>query len=869
MFEKFTESAIRAIMVAQEESKRLGHNFLGTEQILLGLIGQRHGIAGQALKKQGVTLRKARKEIENYIGRGSGFISTEMPFTPRAKRVLEMAVYEAKDLGQNFVSTEHLLLALIGETDGVSARTLDKLGVNIRKLRNYTFFLMEENQEDMIGSVARMSQTEKILRDRKKNGSTTPTLDEYSDNLSQKSLDGELDPIVGREDEIYNVIRVLARRRKNNPVLIGEPGVGKTAVAEGLAQLILSERGPDFLDGGLIMSLDLGSILAGTKYRGEFEERLKRILEEAQEDSGVILVIDEIHTLVGAGAAEGAVDAANILKPALARGEFKCIGATTTEEYRKYIERDPALERRFQPIRVEEPSIEITIRILLGIRRKFEEHHSLTYEDKAIENAAILADKFIADRFLPDKAIDVLDEAGSRVRLANRRLPDGLKRLLQELQDTLNDKEKSIETQDFETTKLLIEHENEVRSHIRIMKQSAIVNDNVGMQRPDVDVVTENDVAEVIAGWTGVPVTKVTDSESLKLLNMEQKLHERLIGQHNAITSVSKAIRRARVGLRNPNRPIASFIFAGPTGVGKTELTKAIAEYMFGDENTMLRFDMSEYMEKHTVAKLIGSPPGYVGYSEGGQLTEAVRVKPYSVVLLDEVEKAHPDVFNLLLQILDDGRLTDSQGKVIDFRNTLLIMTTNLGSKIIEEESGIKLKTGTYTPKLKFGEYDWEPDKEPNLDSTIIEKVNTLVNEELKEFFRPEFLNRIDEVIVFSHLTRHDIWQISELMINQVKKRLKEKDITLKISPAVRGLLIEDGYDPVYGARPLRRAVTRILEDTLAEKCLLHPMHPGTILKIDRCVNKDNDIDINNKSKYTKEITVEIDYSSVNTKLLK
>ena len=868
MFEKFTESAIRSIMVAQEESKRLGHNFVGTEQLLLGLIGQRHGIASQALKKQGITLRKARKEVENYIGRGSGFVSTEMPFTPRAKRVLEMAVYEAKDLGQNFVSTEHLLLALIGETDGVSARTLDKLGVNLRKLRNYTFFLMEENQEEMIGSVSRMSQTEKVLRDRQKNGSSTPTLDEYSENLSQKALDGNLDPIVGRDDEIYNVIKVLARRRKNNPVLIGEPGVGKTAVAEGLAQLILAEQGPDFLDGGLIMSLDLGSILAGTKYRGEFEERLKRILEEAQDDSGIILVIDEIHTLVGAGAAEGAVDAANILKPALARGQFKCIGATTTEEYRKYIERDPALERRFQPIRVEEPSIDITIRILLGIRRKFEEHHSLTYEDKAIEKAALLADKFIADRFLPDKAIDVLDEAGSRVRLANRRLPDGMKRLLQELQDTLTDKEKSIETQDFETTKLLIEHENEVRSHIRIMKQSAIINEKLGLIRPEVDIVSENDVAEVISGWTGVPVTKVTDSESLQLLNMEQRLHERLIGQHNAITSVSKAIRRARVGLRNPNRPIASFIFAGPTGVGKTELTKALAEYMFGDENTMLRFDMSEYMEKHTVAKLIGSPPGYVGYSEGGQLTEAVRAKPYSVVLLDEVEKAHPDVFNLLLQILDDGRLTDSQGKMIDFRNALLIMTTNLGSKIIEEESGIKLKTGTYIPKLKFDEYDWEPEQEPDLDTTILEKVNTLVNEELKEFFRPEFLNRIDEVIVFSHLTRHDIWQISELMINQVKKRLKEKDITLEVSPAVRGLLIEEGYDPVYGARPLRRAVTRILEDTLAEECLLHTMHPGTILKIDRKLEKNNSVNSTNNSKYTKDINVKIDYSKVNPALL-
>ena len=857
-------------MIAQEESKRLGHNFVGTEQLLLGLIGQRHGLASQALKKQGVNLRKTRKEVEHYIGRGTGFVSTEMPFTPRAKRVLEMAVYEAKDLGQNFVSTEHLLLALIGETDGVSARTLDKLGVDIKKLRKYIFFLMEENNEEMlgVGHVPEMSQTEKVLRDREKNGSPTPTLDEYADNLSTRGINGTLDPIVGRDEEIFDVVKVLARRRKNNPVLIGEPGVGKTAVAEGLAQLVIAENGPDFLDGSLVMALDIGSILAGTKYRGEFEERLKKILEEVQENPGIILVIDEIHTLVGAGAAEGAVDAANILKPALARGAFKCIGATTTDEYRKYIERDPALERRFQPIKVEEPSVEITIKILLGIRRKFEEHHALTYEEKAIEKAAILADKFIADRFLPDKAIDVLDEAGSRVRLANRRLPKGLKRLLRELQDTLNDKEESIEDQDFETTQLLIEHENEIRSHIRIMKESSQIQERFGIVRTELDIVSENDVAEVIAGWTGVPVTKVSDSESKQLLNMEDRLHERLIGQHNAIMSVSKAIRRARVGLRNPNKPIASFIFAGPTGVGKTELTKTLAEYMFGDQNTMLRFDMSEYMEKHTVAKLIGSPPGYVGYSEGGQLTEAVRGKPYAVVLLDEVEKAHPDVFNLLLQILDDGRLTDSQGKIVDFRNTLLIMTTNLGARVIEEESGIKFKAGEYTPKIKFGEYDWEPEREPELDNTILENVNNLVKEELKDFFRPEFLNRVDEIIVFSHLTRHDIWEISELMIKQLKKRLLEKELTLKISNPVRGLLIEEGYDPVYGARPLRRAVTRILEDRLAEECLVNPMHPGTIVYVDRVAEDPTLTDYSQNIPYTNKIKVTLDYSHVNPQLL-
>ena len=760
MFEKFTEGAIKVIMLSQEEARRMGHNFVGTEQLLLGIIGQRHGIGARALKKQKVTLKKARREIELYIGRGTGFVASEIPFTPRAKRVLEMAVHEGKDLGQNFVGTEHIFLALISESDGVAMRTLDKLGVNIPKLRNLILMYIEENQEEILRP---LTQAEKFLLEREKKGSSTPTLDEYSENISKEAVDGKLDPVIGRDKEIHEVIKVLARRRKNNPVLIGEPGVGKTAVAEGLAQLIIAEKAPDFLDGNLLMALDLGSILAGTKYRGEFEERIKRIVEEVQNDSAIILVIDEIHTLVGAGAAEGAVDAANILKPALARGKFRCIGATTIDEYRKYIERDPALERRFQPVHVKEPTVGVTIEILLGLRSKFEEHHTLSYHDKAVEQAAILADKFIADRFLPDKAIDVLDEAGSRVRLENRRLPRGMKRLLKELQDTLRDKEESIKEHDFDIAKQLVDHEMEVRTHIRIMKQSILTNETLGLARKEIDTVLEGDVAEVIAGWTGIPVNKISDSESKRLLTMEETLHERLIGQHHAIVSVSKAIRRARVGLRNPDRPIASFIFAGPTGVGKTELTKALSEYMFGNEDSMIRLDMSEYMEKHTVAKLIGSPPGYVGYNEGGQLTEAVRSKPYSVVLLDEVEKAHPDVFNLLLQILDDGRLTDSKGRVIDFTNTLIIMTTNLGAKIIERESGIKAKSeqgeGGFkiTPDAVIG---WQPAPEPIKDPEIFERVTRLVNDELKNFFRPEFLNRIDEIIVFNHLTKYDIWEI-------------------------------------------------------------------------------------------------------------
>ena len=608
------------------------------------------------------------------------------------------------------------------------------------------------------------------------------------------------------------------------------------------------------------MALDLGSILAGTKYRGEFEERLKRIVEEAQNDAAVIIVIDEIHTLVGAGAAEGAVDAANILKPALARGKFRCIGATTTDEYRKYIERDPALERRFQPVHVEEPSVGTTIEILRGLRSKFEQHHTLSYHDKALEQAAILSDKYVADRYLPDKAIDVLDEAGARVRLENRRLPLGLRSLMNELQETIKDKDDCIKVHDFEAAKQLLDHEMEVRTHIRIMKQSTLTREARGLTRRDIDLVNESDVSDVVSNWTGIPVTKITGSESARLLKMEETLHERIIGQKHAVIAVSKAIRRARVGLRNPNRPIASFIFAGPTGVGKTELTKALSDYMFGSEESMVRLDMSEYMEKHTVAKLIGSPPGYVGYNEGGQLTEAVRSKPYSVVLLDEVEKAHPDVFNLLLQILDDGRLTDSKGRVIDFTNTLIIMTTNLGAKIIEQESGIKSKTeqgeGGFkiTPDEILG---WKPVPEPIKDPELFERVAKLVNDELKNFFRPEFLNRLDEIIVFNHLTRINIWEICALMIKQVQNRLKDKGIKLIVELSVQAFLTDEGYDPIYGARPLRRAIMKYLEDTLAEQCLSKTLYPGTQIKVRRKKVEGT------LMTYTNEIEVELDFSKV------
>jgi ATP-dependent Clp protease ATP-binding subunit ClpC len=718
-------------------------------------------------------------------------------------------------------------------------------------LRSKTLALIKENQEEHLRP---LSDSEKKILDRDGETSSTPTLDEYADNITKEAVEGRLDPIIGRDKEIFEVIKVLARRSKNNPVLIGEPGVGKTAVAEGLAQLILTQDVPNFLEGNVLMSLDLGSILAGTKYRGEFEERIKRIVEEVQLDSTIILVIDEIHTLVGAGAAEGAVDAANILKPALARGGFRCIGATTVEEYRKYIERDAALERRFQPVHVKEPSIGVTIDILRGLRSKFERHHTLTYHDTAIEQAAILADKYIADRYLPDKAIDVLDEAGSRVRLENKRLPEGILLLLNELQETLTEKDIAVREQDFETASQLLDYEMEVRIQIQVMKQALQINEKAGLKRTHVDMVMEEDISEVIAGWTGIPITKLSETESKKLLNMEDTIHERIIGQHQAIEAVSKAIRRARVGLRNPNRPIASFIFAGPTGVGKTELTKALASYMFGSEETMIRLDMSEYMEKHTVAKLIGSPPGYVGYSEGGQLTEAVRSKPYTVVLFDEVEKAHPDVFNLLLQILDDGRLTDSKGRTIDFKNTLIIMTSNVGAKIIEKESGIQSRKSTKSSldiNSDFLSYSSDPVMDPN----VYKRISFLVNEELKKYFRPEFLNRLDEIIVFSHLTKNDVKQISEIMIKELQDRMKEKEIELDVRNIVKEILVEQGFDPIYGARPLRRAVMRLLEDNLAQEFLSKALYPKTKIIIDA------DLEDN--------IIVNVDYSRVDPKLRK
>ncbi|MEN9202639.1 MAG: ATP-dependent Clp protease ATP-binding subunit [Thermostichus sp. DG_1_6_bins_120] len=800
MFERFTEKAIKVIMLAQEEARRLGHNFVGTEQILLGLIGEGTGVAAKVLKSMGVNLKDARIEVEKIIGRGSGFVAVEIPFTPRAKRVLELSLEEARQLGHNYIGTEHLLLGLIREGEGVAARVLENLGVDLSKVRTQVIRMLGETAEVTAGGPS--------------SGRTkTPTLDEFGSNLTQLAQEGKLDPVVGRMREIERVIQILGRRTKNNPVLIGEPGVGKTAIAEGLAQRIVQGDVPDILADKRVVSLDIGLLVAGTKYRGEFEERLKKIMDEIRGAGNVILVIDEVHTLIGAGAAEGAIDAANILKPALARGELQCIGATTLDEYRKHIERDAALERRFQPIMVGEPTVSETIEILFGLRERYEQHHKLKISDAALDAAAKLADQYISDRFLPDKAIDLVDEAASRVRLINSQLPPAARELDQELRRVLRDKDAAVRAQDFDKAGKLRDREMEIKQQIRAIAAAKKAEES---NRDEMPEVTEEDIAQVVSAWTGVPVAKLTESESAKLLHMEETLHQRIIGQEEAVRAISRAIRRARVGLKNPNRPIASFIFSGPTGVGKTELTKALAAYFFGSESAMIRLDMSEYMERHTVSKLIGSPPGYVGYNEGGQLTEAVRRRPYTVVLFDEIEKAHPDVFNLLLQILEDGRLTDAKGRTVDFKNTLLVMTSNIGSKVIEKGGG----------SLGF-EFN-SNDEDANYN-----RIRNLVNEELKQYFRPEFLNRLDEIIVFRQLNKEEVKQIADILLKEVFDRMTEKKIRLTVTDRFKELVVDEGYNPSYGARPLRRAIQRLLEDILAEEILTGRVKEGSEAIID------------------------------------
>ncbi|MBQ4646226.1 MAG: ATP-dependent Clp protease ATP-binding subunit [Candidatus Gastranaerophilales bacterium] len=795
MFERFTEKAIRVIMLAQEESRRLGHNFVGTEQLLLGLIAEGTGIAAKTLKSMGVNIKDAREEVEKIIGRGCGFVAVEIPFTPRAKKVLELSWDEARQLGHNYIGTEHLLLGLIREGEGVAAKVLENLGVELNKCRSNVIKMLGETKTSSSGSSSGSASLATPGASSK--NAKTPSLDEFGTDLTLAAQEQRLDPVVGREKEVERVIQILARRTKNTPVLIGEPGVGKTAIAHGLAQKIVDSEVPDILENKKIIQLDMGLLIAGTKYRGEFEERLKKIMDEIRHAGNIILVIDEMHTLIGAGAAEGAIDAANILKPALSRGEIQVIGATTLDEYRKYIEKDSALERRFQTVIVDQPSIEETIEIIKGLKQKYEDHHKLIISDEAIVAATELSSKFITERFLPDKAIDIIDEAASKVRLNVSALPPEGKELDKELKAIIKEKEDAIRNQEFERASDLRDDEATLKEKIHeISEQWRATQDE---NKPTVGV---EEVAQVIATITGIPVTKITEAESEKLLKLEETLHGRVIGQSDAVVSLAKSIRRARVGLKAPNRPIGSFIFSGPTGVGKTELAKALAEAVFGSEDNMVRIDMSEFMEKHATSKLIGSPPGYVGYDDGGNMCEIIRKKPYSVVLFDEIEKAHPDTFNIMLQILDDGRLTDSKGRHINFKNTIIIMTSNVGASMI-----------TNTQKLGFSvSGDDKKDR--------YEKLKDTVNEELKKAFRPEFLNRVDDIIVFAHLNQEEIREIVELMLKDLFKRLSERDLTIEVTDSAKDYLAKEGYSETYGARPLRRVIQKKVEDVLAEEIL-------------------------------------------------
>ncbi|BAZ06482.1 ATP-dependent Clp protease ATP-binding subunit [Calothrix sp. NIES-3974] len=808
MFEHFTSQAIRVIMLAQEEARRLGHNFVGTEQILLGLIGEGQGVAAKVLGDLGITLKDARREVEKIIGRGSGFVPPEIPFTPKVKSLFEQAFKEARTLGNNYISTEHLLLGLTESGEGVAAKVLQNLGIDMKEVRKMVIRRLGED----LATVAPKSGGGSARRNQQ-----NPTLEEFGKNLTKLAEQGQLDPVVGREKEIERTIQILGRRTKNNPVLIGEPGVGKTAIAEGLAQRIVNQDVPEILLEKQVISLDMGLLVAGTRFRGDFEERLKKILEEIRSHGNIILVIDEIHTLVGAGGIEGGMDAANILKPALARGEIQCLGATTLDEYRQHIERDAALERRFQPIMVGEPSVEETIEILYGLRGIYEQHHRVTITDEALFAAAKLSARYISDRFLPDKAIDLIDEAGSRVRLRNSQHAAS-REIKRELLQVAKEKENAVRIQDFDKAATLRDRELDLEAQLQAESENFT-------STPCVD---EEDIAQIVAAWTGVPVNKLTESESEMLLHLEDTLHQRLIGQELAVNAVSKAIRRARVGLKNPNRPIASFIFSGPTGVGKTELAKSLAAYFFGSEEAMIRLDMSEYMERHTVSKLVGSPPGYVGYDEGGQLTEAVRRRPYTVILFDEIEKAHPDIFNMLLQILDDGHLTDSKGRKVDFKNTLIILTSNIGSKVIEKGGG------------GIG-FQFEDEAEASYN-----RIRNLVNEELKAFFRPEFLNRLDDVIVFTQLKKDEVKQIAEIMLKEIAGRLTEKGITLEVTERFKERVVEEGYDPSYGARPLRRALMRLLEDSLAEAMLAGKIGDGDRAVVD--IDENGQVVVNQSS---------------------
>ncbi len=801
MFERFTDRARRVVVLAQEEARMLNHNYIGTEHILLGLIHEGEGVAAKALESLGISLEAVRQQVEEIIGQGQQAPSGHIPFTPRAKKVLELSLREALQLGHNYIGTEHILLGLIREGDGVAAQVLVKLGADLNRVRQQVIQLLHGYQGKEPTSAASGS-TESAP-------STSLVLDQFGRNLTQGAREGKLDPVIGREKEIERVMQVLSRRTKNNPVLVGAPGVGKTAVVEGLAQKIVKGEVPETIKDKQLYTLDLGALVAGSRYRGDFEERLKKVLKEIRTRGDIILFIDEIHTLVGAGAAEGAIDAASILKPMLARGELQTIGATTLDEYRKYLEKDAALERRFQPIQVAEPTIAHTIEILKGLRDRYEAHHRVSITDGALVASAQLADRYISDRFLPDKAIDLIDEAGSRMRIRRMTAPPDLREYDEKIAQVRKEKESAIDSQDFEKAAALRDNEKQLLAKKATREKE--------WKAGDMDVVAEVNeelIAEVLATATGIPVFKLTEEESQRLLRMEDELHKRVIGQNDAIKALSQAIRRTRAGLKDPKRPGGSFIFAGPSGVGKTELSKTLAEFLFGDEDSLIMLDMSEYMEKHTVSRLFGSPPGYVGYEEGGQLTEKVRRKPFSVVLFDEIEKAHPDIFNSLLQILEDGRLTDAQGRTVDFKNTVIIMTTNLGTRDISKGVSVGFARAGETR----GSYD---------------RMKAKVGEELKQHFKPEFLNRVDDVVVFHQLEQSEIFQIVDLMIAKLDDRLKDRDMGIELKPAAKTLLSERGYDPVLGARPLRRTIQREIEDMLSEKILFGELRPGTIVVVD------------------------------------
>jgi ATP-dependent Clp protease ATP-binding subunit ClpC len=800
MFERFTDRARRVVVLAQEEARMLNHNYIGTEHILLGLIHEGEGVAAKALESLGISLEAVRSQVEEIIGQGQQAPSGHIPFTPRAKKVLELSLREALQLGHNYIGTEHILLGLIREGEGVAAQVLVKLGADLNRVRQQVIQLLSGYQGKEPASAGGPAEG---------TPSTSLVLDQFGRNLTQAARESKLDPVIGREKEIERVMQVLSRRTKNNPVLIGEPGVGKTAVVEGLAQAIVKGEVPETLKDKQLYTLDLGALVAGSRYRGDFEERLKKVLKEIRTRGDIILFIDELHTLVGAGAAEGAIDAASILKPMLARGELQTIGATTLDEYRKHLEKDAALERRFQPIQVGEPSLAHTIEILKGLRDRYEAHHRISITDAALVAAATLADRYISDRFLPDKAIDLIDEAGSRMRIRRMTAPPDLREFDEKIANVRRDKESAIDAQDFEKAASLRDKEKTLLAEKAQREKE--------WKAGDMDVVAEVDdeqIAEVLAIWTGIPVFKLTEEETSRLLRMEDELHKRVIGQQQAIKAVSQAIRRTRAGLKDPKRPGGSFIFAGPSGVGKTELAKTLAEFLFGDEDSLITLDMSEFMEKHTVSRLVGSPPGYVGYDEGGQLTEKVRRKPFSVVLFDEVEKAHPDVFNTLLQILEDGRLTDSQGRIVDFKNTVLIMTSNLGTRDIGKGFNLGFQKDNDTQ----GAY---------------ERMKTKVLEELKQHFRPEFLNRIDDVVVFHQLTQEEIVEIVDLMLARVDTQLRNKDMGLEVRPGAKHLLAVKGYDPVLGARPLRRTIQREIEDSLSEQILFGTLKPGDVVVVD------------------------------------